>query len=99
MNTTLIYSSTSFKLKEKFLLFVLLLAINFSYAQTPNVAPKTVEKEFIFKVYQVIKGKADTILLVFDDGGKYGIKKGDQGKIYGIYNEEKPNRSQKELGY
>ncbi len=60
---------------------------------------KTVSRTFNFKIDYVYYGKADSVYLFIYEGGKLGVKVGQQGKVFGVYSTSKPNRSQKELGF
>ncbi|TDG36938.1 CHAT domain-containing protein [Pedobacter changchengzhani] len=98
MAKTLLKTLFLFKIKEKLLLIVSIFGATLACAQVQSVNSKTIDKDFYFKI-QVVEPKADTIKLMFSNGGKSGIKLGDQGKIYAVYNEEDAQRSQKELGF
>jgi CHAT domain-containing protein len=75
---------------------VFLLIINFS---AKAQAQKTVARSYNFKIDYVYYGKADSVYIVSYEGGQLGIKANQQGKVFGVYSTEKPNRSQKEIGY
>jgi CHAT domain-containing protein/uncharacterized protein HemY len=80
--------------KSAMMVFILMVAYS-AKAQTP----KLVEKDFRFRVSQTYYGKGDSIYIFIYEGGKLGVKVGQQGKIFGVHSTEKPQRSQKELGY
>jgi CHAT domain-containing protein/uncharacterized protein HemY len=80
--------------KSTFLAWFLFAAIAVK-AQTP----KLIEKNFLFKVGATYYGKGDSTYIFIYEGGKLGVKVGQQGKIFGVHSTEKPQRSQKELGY
>ncbi|RZJ18759.1 MAG: hypothetical protein EON51_17225, partial [Acinetobacter sp.] len=80
----------------KGLLSLMLIILAFS---TKAQVAKTVVRNFNFKIDYVYYGKADSVYLFIYEGGKLGVKVGQQGKVFGTYSSEKPNRSQKELGF
>ncbi|TDG36937.1 tetratricopeptide repeat protein [Pedobacter changchengzhani] len=99
MKTDLKFLSFLLNLKTQLLFFILFLFSFSLTAQTAKSPVKTVKKDFNFKVNYVYQANADTVILLFYNGGKWGVKKGDQGKIFGTHSTNEPNRSQKELGY
>ena len=78
--------------------FLVLTLIILSISTKAQVA-KTVVRNFNFKIDYVYYGKADSVYLFIYEGGKLGVKVGQQGKVFGTYSSAKPNRSQKELGF
>lgn len=60
---------------------------------------KLIEKNFPFKIGATYYGKGDSTYIFIYEGGKLGVKIGQQGKVFGVHSTEKPKRSQKELGY
>jgi CHAT domain-containing protein len=86
----------SLSLLQKYTGLVLLLLFSYTVrAQTP----KLIAKNFYFKVGATYYGKGDSTYIFIYEGGKLGVKVGQQGKVFGVHSTEKPQRSQKELGY
>ncbi|RZL50842.1 MAG: CHAT domain-containing protein [Pedobacter sp.] len=79
-------------------LFVLVFIALMSFSAKAQIQ-KTAAKNFNFKIDYVYYGKKDSVYLFIYNGGKLGVKVGQQGKVFGVHSSEKPNRSQKELGY
>ena len=99
MGLTLIKKLGCIKLKTPFLVLAMLFVVLPTYAQITKSPIKTIQKDLFFKIDQLLKGSGDTLILQINHGANFGIKKGDQSKIFGRYTLEKPERSQVELGY
>lgn len=83
-------------LLQRYFILVFIVLIGFSVkAQTQ----KTVAKKINFKIGYVYNGQKDSVYLFIYEGGKLGVKVGQQGKVFGVHSSDKPKRSQKELGY
>ena len=78
--------------------FIPILFVLFCFSAKAQVQ-KTIAKNFNFKIDYVYYGQKDSIYLFIYEGGNLGVKIGEQGKVFGVHSSEKPNRSQKELGY
>ncbi|MBB2144532.1 CHAT domain-containing protein [Pedobacter sp. LMG 31464] len=86
----------TFSILQKWTGIIFIALFSFSAkAQNQKLFPKNLN----FKVSNTYYGQGDSCYVFIYEGGKLGVKIGQQGKVYGVHSNEKPNRSQKELGF